>query len=172
MNRRPCIDLRTDADLAEEAELKAIAAELSDVRDLRRLALDIVCELIEQLGTGERAALMGLPYKEAFADISELMLDASEGRGPTGIHAGNLGSVHVLADRLCSRFFARQGEGGTWPFELRAPFEVANALRRACEPYGLLGGIVPLMVRDARAMLSAAVAEPARIAVLIEEARS
>ena len=167
---RPTLDLRTDADREEERELQAIALELKNLGDPRMFALDVVRELVEQLGTGEMPALLGEPYQRSFADIRELLLAGSEGRMPTGIHVGNLSDVHALADRLSSRFFAKVGHGGTWPFELRAPFEVANALRRACEPFHMLRLILPLIVRDARSLLTQAHARPERITDLIAEA--
>ncbi len=163
VNRRPSLNLRTDAHRAEQMILEAIEESLVGVRDPRSLALAIVAELIAQLGDGIPFKL-GDEYHDALDDVEALLerVQAQHGVAP---------EAHPLADRLASRFFSR-GVGRTWLFEYRAPFEIANALRRACEPFDLVPKMLPLMVRDAISLLTMASVDEAAIKRLVQEART
>ena len=136
---------------ADERQLRDIAEELDGItttEHARRLAVEIVAELLTFFALHS----LGTRYDAAIDEVRGLFLET---RGVLGqlphVRADKLPELCMRADKLASRLFVRIGPNGTWPAELRIPYELANALRRACERDVWL--FLPLMVRDGRAML-------------------
>ena len=126
------------------------------------LALDIVDALIRIFS----AQPLGVLFDKALADADVLLDNAIvlRARGFV-VHEKEAPRDLVLeADLLSSRLFAR-GVGATWPIEHRIPYEIANALRRACEPN--VAALLPLLVRDARDLCAEAKVDASRIEAAI-----
>lgn len=148
-----------------EAELVALALRLASVRDPRLLAFEIVALLLSVLREGMPSVRW---YAEAHARLMPLFDAAADVvAAPVSTRAEQMADVRVTADRAASCFFARH-DRGTWPLELQIPYDIATAIRRACEPD--VGRMLPLIVRDARALLHHAMAGPERIDALVTAA--
>jgi hypothetical protein len=91
---------------------------------------------------------LGAQYEQALAEIRALHAEVKSA-SPRG-WAGDC----ARADLLAARLFSRPGPRGSWGLELQIPFDLAEALRRACEPEVEL--FLPLIEREARALLARA----------------
>mgnify|MGYP000979526826 CR=1 FL=1 len=141
---------------ADRKELERIAATLIAVvteGKARALALDIVEVLLAIF----MQRSFGTLYDLALADIDLILHDAATAtEWPE--------DARLRAELLSARLFSR-GVGKTWAPEHRIPFEIANALRRACEVGS--SSLLPLIVRDARAMCVEAKVDGSRIEAAI-----
>ncbi len=146
-----------------EAELVALALRLASVRDPRTLAFEVVALLLSVL----RQTVPSLRYADALSRLIPLFDAATDAvAAPVSTRAEQMADVRVTADRAASSFFARCHDRGTWPLEL--PYAIATAIRRTCEPD--MARMLPLIVRDARALLTHAMAGPERIDALLAAA--
>lgn len=149
-----------------EAELVALALRLASVRDPRLLAFEVVALLLSVLREGMPSVRW---YAEAHARLMPLFDAATDAcSAPVSTRAEQMADVRVTADRAASSFFARCHDRGTWPLELQIPYDIATAIRRTCEPD--MARMLPLIVRDARALLTHAMAGPERIDALLAAA--
>lgn len=128
---------RGDADAAEVA---AIARTLSTVRSPSDAALDVGEALLALF----LVKSLGAEFDHALSQIAAILRDARR-----LLTDDDASALLLRADLLCSQLFAK-GSGRTWPIEYRIPYEIANALRRACEPDAAT--LFPLLVRDVRAL--------------------
>lgn len=108
----------------------------SSVRS-RNLAHTIAALLVGYFSTHE--------FGQQYAEDMRQLAHAQSMTAATGIERA---MVRYVADRFATRFFSRAGSRGTWPPELRIPFELATLIRRAHEED--LGTFLPLLVTEAR----------------------
>ena len=149
-----------------EAELTALALRLARVREPEMLAFEIVSLLLSVL----RDAMPSIRwYADAYATLFpmfEAAIDAAS--APLTTRAEHQSDVRATADRAASMLFCRVRDRGAWPLELQLPYDIATAIRRTCEPD--IGRMLPLIVRDSRALLHHAMAGPERIDALVAAA--
>lgn len=149
-----------------EAELTALALRLAAVREPDVLAFEIVSLLLAVLREGMPSVRW---YAEAYATLwplFEAAIDAAS--APLTTRAEHQAAVRYTADRAACVLFGHTRDRGAWPLELQLPYDIATAIRRACEPD--VGRMLPLIVRDARALLHHAMAGPERIDALVAAA--
>lgn len=129
---------------AADRELAGIAERLQPIADMgraRQLAFDIVAMLLLWFAGHS----VGDVFTEDLWRIAIAFHAARAARHDVGEHCER-------ADRLAAKYFARVGPRGSWGPELQIPYDIATALRRACEVE--VWRFVPLVVREARAMLT------------------
>lgn len=121
-----------------ESELRPI---LCDEHEARTLGLAIFAHLLDWC----RAHSTDHTFATAMAEIAKL----HELVAPSAINVPAARS-HGCAqgDKLAARCSARVGHRGTWPPELRIPFEMATMLRRCLEERATK--FLPLIVHEAR----------------------
>lgn len=146
---------------AGDRELADIAEQLRPIADMgraRELAFAIVALLLELF-----TRPLGATYDRSLAE-----LDALLGLAREAVPTRDLGTWCERADRLASKYFSRVGPRGSWGPDLQIPYDIATALRRACEVE--VWRFVPLVVREARAMLKRNGADVAPLDNLIARA--
>ena len=153
---REVIAEETALEAKERKELERIAVTLIAVVTngrARSLALDVVEALLMIFVPRS----LGTLYDLALGDVDRILHTVRT--SPDWPE-----DARLRAELLSARLFSR-GVGRTWPPEHRIPYEIANALRRACEVGS--SSLLPLIVRDARAMCIEAKVDGSRIEAAI-----
>lgn len=143
-----------------QRELDDIAEQLAPIADMglaRKLAFDIIATLLLWF----TAHSIGEAFTEDLWCLAIAFNAARGARHDVGEHCAR-------ADRLASKFFSRVGPGGSWPFELQIPFDIAVALRRSCEVE--VWRFVPLVIHDARALVARHGGDSAALEAMITRA--
>lgn len=140
----------------------------------RFLAWQIVNALLVQLvdaeGVAELRIALGAAYVERMAAV--VLLSARLSRvlesDPETWTGGALVELRHEADRLAARLFGLVGPRGSWPDELRVPYEAAETLRRACEAD--VRSVLPVLYLHARGTLERLRLNPTVLDELLVEA--